>query len=170
MIDIDFSGLKTALKKFDSNGKFATCKKWCIINGGDDLDFEIKYNDEVIIQCIGGDLHTVNGLNNFDNDDLQQTIAYVMNSYEDLTIYNFDAFLEWACSYVDDITTEENLKEYGISKIEDDNFSVGLHVLTAIFENRYNTEYYRYDYNMGTLDTPTPITEYDDISDLIFID
>ena len=165
---IDFSGLKTALKKFNNNGKFATCKKWCIINGGYDLEFEIKYNDDVVIQCIGGDLHTVNGLINFDNDDLQQTIAYIMNSYEDLTIYDFNAFLEWACSYVDDITTEETLKEYGISKIQDDNFSVGLHVLNAIYENPYDTEYYRYDYNMGTLETPMPITKYDDISDLIF--
>ena len=168
MIDIDFSGLKTALKKFDNNGKLATCKKWCIINGGYDLEFEIKYNNNVVLQCIGGDLHAVNSFSEFDDDDLQQIIAYIMNSYEDLTIYDFNAFLEWACSYVDDITTEETLKEYGISKIEDDNFGVGLHVLNAIYENPYDTEYYRYDYNMGTLDTPTPILEYDDISDLIF--
>lgn len=167
---IDFSGLKTALKKFNNNGKYTKNKNWCIVSGGYDLEFEIKYNNNVVLQCIGGDLHAVNSFSDFDNDDLQQVIAYVMNSYEDLTIYDFDAFLEWACSYVDDITTEETLKEYGISKIEDDNFSVGLHVLNAIFENPYNTEYYRYDYNMGTLDTPTPITEYDDISDLIFID
>lgn len=81
---------------------------------------------------------------------------------------SFEEFMEWANNNLNCVTDEELLKDYAIEKIQDDNFSMGLHIINAIYENPYSTEWYRYDYSMGTLETPTPITEKEDIEDLIF--
>ena len=37
---INFNGLRTALEKFQENGKYSKCGKWGIINGGYDLWWE----------------------------------------------------------------------------------------------------------------------------------
>ena len=81
-------------------------------------------------------------------------------SYEDL--------MEYANENLNDVTDEEILKQYAIKKIEDDDFFLALHIINAIYNNPYpDIIYYRYDYNMGTLETPTPIIDKDDIEDLI---
>ena len=82
-------------------------------------------------------------------------------------IMNFDELMEWAYENLDDVTTEENLKEFAKYSLENDNLGMTLHIINAIYENPYNTEWYRYDYSMGTLDTPTPIVDKEDIEDLI---
>lgn len=79
----------------------------------------------------------------------------------------FDDLMEWAYENLDDITDEEMLKEFAIEKLKNDNFNLALHIINAIYENPYDTELYRYDYNMGTLQTPSPITCKEDIEDMI---
>ena len=79
----------------------------------------------------------------------------------------FDDLMEWVYENLDDITDEEMLKEFAIEKLKNDNFNLGLHIINAIYENPYDTEWYRYDYNMGTLQTPNPITCKEDIEDMI---
>lgn len=79
----------------------------------------------------------------------------------------FDDLMELAYENLDDITDEEMLKEFAIEKLENDNFNLALHIINAIYENPYDTEWYRYDYNMGTLQTPSPITCKEDIEDMI---
>ena len=83
---------------------------------------------------------------------------------------SFEDFIEWAKENLDDVTDEEILKEFAIEKLQDDNFNMALHIINAIYNNPYDTEYYRYDYSMGTLETPTPITDKEDLEDLIFFD
>ena len=58
MVDymINFTGLRTALEKFDENGKIAKCGKWSIANGGYDLWWEIYYEGYTVLQCIAGRL------------------------------------------------------------------------------------------------------------------
>ena len=80
---------------------------------------------------------------------------------------SFDELMEWANENLDDITHEEILKEFAMEKLQDDDFNMVLHIVNAIYDNSYDTEWYRYDYNMGTLETPTPITDKEDIEDLI---
>ena len=63
------------------------------------------------------------------------------------------------------ITSYETLKDCAIENIENDNFFMAQHICEAL--NDYQTDYYLYDYNMGTLETPTPIKSKEDISDLI---
>ena len=68
------------------------------------------------------------------------------------------------------ITTEEILIDFAKSKIDDENISMAIHVLGAIYNNPYDTDYYLYDYSMGTLETPTPITCKEDLEDYIDFD
>lgn len=88
--------------------------------------------------------------------------------YEAMTL---DELIEWAYENLDDITTEDVLLDFAKSKIDDDNIFMAIHVLKAVWESAesYNG-YYRYDYTMGTLETPTPITSKEDIEDLIDFD
>lgn len=47
---------------------------------------------------------------------------------------------------------------------------MAIHILGAIYNNPHDTEYYLYDYCMGTLDTPTPVTCKEDFEHLIDFD
>lgn len=83
---------------------------------------------------------------------------------------SFEELMEWAYENLDDVTTEETLIEFAKNKL-DDNLGLALHILNAIYECiRPAHGYYRYDYTMGTLETPTPITCSDDIDELIFLE
>ena len=90
---------------------------------------------------------------------------------EQFEAMTLDELLEWAYENVDDLTTEDMLCEFAKSKIDDDSFNVAMHILTAIWESEeaYN-DYYLYDYNMGTCETPTPITCKEDLEDYIDFD
>ena len=83
---------------------------------------------------------------------------------------SFDDLMLWAYDNLDGITDEEMLKECGIKQLQDDNFTWGLHLINAIYNNPYSTEWYRYHYSEGTLETPKPITKKEDIEDLISFD
>lgn len=81
---------------------------------------------------------------------------------------SFDELMEWANENLDDVTHEEILKEFAIDKLQNDDFGMALHIINAIYENPHDTEWYRYDFCMGRLQTPSPITDKEDIEDLIF--
>lgn len=88
--------------------------------------------------------------------------------YEAMTL---DELIDWAYENLNDVTTEDMLLEFAKSKIDDDNLFMAIHVLKAVYESEegYNG-YYLYDYSMGTLETPTPITEKEDLEHLIDFD
>lgn len=81
----------------------------------------------------------------------------------------FDEALEWAHDNLD-VTTEDVLIDFAKTKIDDDNLFMAVHILSAITNNPYDTEYYLYDYGMGTLETPTPITCKEDLEAYIGFD
>lgn len=83
----------------------------------------------------------------------------------------FKELLEWAYENVDDLTTEDVLIDFAKSKIDDSNFNVAMHILAAIWESEEAYKgYYLYDYNMGTCETPTPVTCKEDLEDYIDFD
>lgn len=88
--------------------------------------------------------------------------------FENMTL---DELIEWAYENLDDLTTEDSLLEFAKVKIDDDNIFMALHILKAVYESEesYNG-YYLYDYNMGTLITPTPVTCKEDLEHLIDFD
>lgn len=87
----------------------------------------------------------------------------------------FDDLMEWADENLDDITDRETLLRFAEDSIGEDRLYLALHILHAVYEaetsNLYvydcDTEWYRYDYNMGTLQTPSPVTCKEDIEDMI---
>lgn len=81
---------------------------------------------------------------------------------------SLDEALEYAYENVADLTTEEVLLEFAKSKIDDENIYMAYHILKSIYESgeAYN-DYYLYDYSMGTLETPTPVTCKEDFEDYI---
>ena len=87
---------------------------------------------------------------------------------EEFVNKSLEEVVEWAYENLDYVTDEETLKHFAIEKLQADNFSLALHIINAIYNNESDTEYYRYDYSMGTLETPKPIIEKADIEDLIF--
>jgi hypothetical protein len=78
---------------------------------------------------------------------------------------SFEEVMEQLNAERDDITTYENLKEYAKMQIDNDNLNVAAHVLNAIWND--SQDWYNYDYNMGTLDTPVSIMEKADVEHLI---
>ena len=82
-----------------------------------------------------------------------------------------DEAIDWASENLDDLTTEEILLEFAKEKIDEDSLFMALRILRAVYDSveSYNG-YYLYDYNMGTLETPTPITCKEDIEHLIDFD
>lgn len=62
---------------------------------------------------------------------------------------------------VNDLTTREDLKEFAKEQIDNDNEFLAIHILEAIKDSE--ADYWSYDYSMGTLETPTPITNTEDL-------
>jgi regulatory protein YycI of two-component signal transduction system YycFG len=85
--------------------------------------------------------------------------------FEEMTL---DELIDWANENINDITYEDTLIEFAKQKIDDDNIYMAMHVLSAIYKSAeaYN-DLYLYDYSMGTLETPTPITCKEDLEDYI---
>lgn len=63
---------------------------------------------------------------------------------------------------IDGITTYDTLKDFAKDQIDEDNFYFVEHILGSLDETHY---YYKYDYSMGTLETPTPITSVEDLEE-----
>lgn len=96
------------------------------------------------------------------------TIIMTRTEFEDV---EFDELIELMYENSYDITSEEDLKSFAVDKLHDDDFGMALHIINSIYENPYDTEWYRYDYSIGTLETPTPVMYKEDVEDLIeFVD
>ena len=77
---------------------------------------------------------------------------------------SFEEVMELLDEQRDDITTYDRMKEFVKAKVDNDNLNVAIHVLEALKEE---AEWYEYDYCMGTLQTPSAITEKEDVEHLI---
>ena len=82
---------------------------------------------------------------------------------KDLKKLTFEEAIEKLEEENDCITTIDVLKEFAIDNIKNDNLFIAIHILQALQENE--TEYYSYDYSMGTLETPTPIEDLEDLEE-----
>ena len=86
---------------------------------------------------------------------------------EEFEKMSFEELMEWANENLDEVTVKDTLKNFAIDNIESEHYYLATHVLNALSENPYDTQWYLYDYSMGTLEEPTPITEKADIEHLI---
>ena len=78
--------------------------------------------------------------------------------WEELTLDEAIDWADWECG-VNELTSEDSLIRFAKEKIDEDNLFLAIHILEAIYnsEEAYNG-YYLYDYSLGTMSTPTPIT------------
>ena len=91
---------------------------------------------------------------------------------------SLDELIDWASENLYDVMdkecynfmNKECLKNLAIDKLEDDNFGKALYIINAIYENPHDTEWYRCDYSIENLQTLSPITDKEDIKDLIFFE
>lgn len=67
------------------------------------------------------------------------------------------------CAEHDLVTSYERLKEFAVHHIDEDNLYLAIHILQAL--EAHPVEYYNYDYCMGTLQTPSPLTTRSDLED-----
>lgn len=73
---------------------------------------------------------------------------------------NYAEKINWLLENVDDIHTYEDMIDFAKSRIDDGYIFVAIHILEAL--HKETTEYYRYDYGMGTLDSVTAFNENDE--------
>lgn len=83
-----------------------------------------------------------------------------INELKELT---FDEAVERLSAEKTQITTRDCLKDFVIYHVKNDNIYLAVHILNALQANY--ADYYDYDYCMGTLETPTPLTKLQDLQD-----
>jgi hypothetical protein len=85
--------------------------------------------------------------------------------YEEMDLYDL---IEWAEENVYDFTDEEMLIEFAKAKLDNEDIGTAVHILSAIYnsEEAINGRYF-YDYNMGTCETPVPLTCKEDFEDFV---
>lgn len=83
--------------------------------------------------------------------------------WEELTLDGAVNWVDWEYG-VSELTSEDSLIRFAKEKIDEDNLFLAIHILEAIYnsEEAYNG-YYLYDYSLGTMSTPTPITCKEDL-------
>ncbi len=74
---ISVQGLRTILRKFDENGRYAKAGAWEIGNGGYDLYWEISHDGIPIIDCVSGTIEVLDDtISNID-----QILAIIKSEY-----------------------------------------------------------------------------------------
>mgnify|MGYP001490975130 CR=1 FL=1 len=63
------------------------------------------------------------------------------------------------------ITSYETIKNRIIEEAENNNWCMVVHLAKALKDEE--ADYYLYDHSMGTLNNPTPITDIQDLIDLL---
>jgi len=81
------AGLKKALDRFNSNGKYARQGSWEIANGGYDLDFEVYYKRVPVIKCIDGKLELE--MDEYDGGDTKAVAEFISSVYTDCKTESF---------------------------------------------------------------------------------
>lgn len=76
---------------------------------------------------------------------------------------NFNDAAEQLCQDHNSVTSYDSLKEYAIYLLKKDHVGFALHILNAIYYTE--GDYYDYDYDMGTLEKPTPLLVSTDLED-----
>lgn len=82
---------------------------------------------------------------------------------------SFEELMEMLNEESDDITTIDVLKDFIKEKIDSDDFYLAIHLLQAIWDdpNIGDSEWYQYDYSMGTLQSPSSLNCKEDIEHMI---
>lgn len=83
----------------------------------------------------------------------------------DFEAKTFDELIEQLQNEDQNICSYDYLKDFAKHLIDEENIGFALHILNAIYTEP--GEYFEYDCSMGTLQTPSGLTEKSDIEHLI---
>lgn len=79
---------------------------------------------------------------------------------------SFEEVMEQLDNEFDQISDLEKLKDFAKYQIDNGNYLLANHVIKALQDGNEET-WWDYDYCMGTMDKPIPITEKEDVEHLI---
>lgn len=82
---------------------------------------------------------------------------------------SFNEVMEQLEEEFDDVTTIDILKDFVKNCVDKDDFAMVLHICNAIFNdtNPSESDWYLYDYTMGTYDEPVSVSCKEDVEHLI---
>lgn len=83
---------------------------------------------------------------------------------------SFDEAMGYLCEENDCITTYEILKDFIIKCIDEDNNSLALFILDAVYNSEGDSDWYYYDYCAGTTCTPRRLNNIEDVEQYIGFD
>ena len=83
---------------------------------------------------------------------------------------SFEEVMEQLNEECDDVTTIDILKDFIKRKVDSEDFYLVAHLCDAIWNDpdSSNSDWYLYDYSMGTLDTPICVSKKEHIEHLIY--
>lgn len=84
----------------------------------------------------------------------------------DFETKTFDELIEQLQNEDRDICSYDHLKDFAKHLIDEENIGFALHILNAIYTE--SGEWFEYDCTMGTLQTPSGLTEKADLEHLIW--
>lgn len=80
---------------------------------------------------------------------------------------DFNEVMEYLNENADDVTTYDQLADFAKQRIDDGMLSVAIHVLTSIYEDKADGEWFLYDFCMGTLEKPAGVDCFEDVKHLL---
>lgn len=86
-------------------------------------------------------------------------------SYADIADLTWDEKINYLFEQDYDVHTYEDMKDFAIDNINRDNVYLARHILDAIDSD--SADFYHYDMTMGTMETPTGISDDEDIESII---
>lgn len=83
---------------------------------------------------------------------------------------SFEEVMEQLYEECDTITTIDILKEFIKEKIDNDDFNIASHLCNEIWNDPDSSmsDWYEYDYSMGTMDSPTCLSKKEHVEHLIY--
>lgn len=82
---------------------------------------------------------------------------------------SFEEVMDQLNEEVQEVTTIDVLKDFIKENINDDNFNIASHLCNAIWNdpNPDMSDWYLYDYSMGTMDTPVCVSCKEDVEHFV---
>lgn len=89
----------------------------------------------------------------------------VMASYADIQDMTWDEKIDYLMDHDYNVCSYEYMKDMAKYCIDEDNLFLARHILDAIDSDP--ADFYHYDFGMGTMETPTSISDDEDIESII---
>lgn len=87
------------------------------------------------------------------------------STYDEIADLSFEEKCEWLYDNYPDVVRDSDLADMAKNFIDRYEYTPAIHLLEALRDD--DGDYYLYDYNMGTLQTPSSIRDDEDVQSVI---